>query len=225
MGDRVSSTGTVVAIDGPAGSGKSTLARRVAHELHLPYVNTGLMYRALAGRALVRRVDPDDGPGLRALLETMSFRLDRMGRPRELVIDDRKGDEEYSSSAIEETVSAVASHPEVRALMADLQRRLGASGAVMEGRDIGSVVFPSADVKIFLDATLGERAGRRLRERAGGPRVADELARRDASDSRVNPFVPAEDAVRLDTTGREADEVFREAMAIIRSRLPGGADR
>ena len=89
----------------------------------------------------------------------------------------------------------------------------------MEGRDIGSVVFPRADVKMYLDAAPEERAGRRVRERAGASSAAEELARRDARDSRVNPFVPAEDAIRLDTTGLAPEEVFDEAMRIIRSRL------
>jgi cytidylate kinase len=88
----------------------------------------------------------------------------------------------------------------------------------MEGRDIGSVVFPDADVKIFLDASADERADRRIRERAGGTGVAEELALRDARDSRVNPFVPADDAVLLDTTGRTADAVFEEAVRIVRAR-------
>jgi cytidylate kinase len=180
------------------------------------------MYRALSRRALDSGVDVESGPELRALLEKMKFDLDRSGRSPSLMVDGDKPGGEVTDSPVEAMVSAVARHPEVRTLMAERQRALGRSGAVMEGRDIGSVVFPDADVKIFLDAAPHERAGRRVRERAGAAGVADEMARRDARDSRVNPFVPAEDAFRLDTTGRDAEAVFREAMRIIRAELGEG---
>jgi CMP/dCMP kinase len=214
--------GPLVAIDGPAGSGKSTLARRVALEMGLPYVNTGLMYRVLARRALDSRLDLEDGPGLRALVERMRFELGPDRRLPALLVDGDPPGDEVIDPDVEAAVSVVARHPEVRILMAERQRVLGGSGAVMEGRDIGSVVFPAADVKIFLDAAPDERAGRRVRERAGASGVADDLALRDARDSRVNPFVPAPDAVRLDTTGRDPDAVFDEAMRIIRTRLGEG---
>src|SRR5436190_17180228 len=188
----------VIAIDGPAGSGKSTLARKIASALGLPYVNTGLMYRALARRALDMGVDPDDGAGLRELLARMSFRISPSEDPPSLRLQGQRVDE-FTDSEVERNVSAVARHPEVRSPMAELQRGLGASGAVMEGRDIGSVVFPGAAVKIYLDAAPEERAGRRVRERAGGPKVGEEVARRDARDARVNPFVPPQDASRIDT--------------------------
>ena len=105
--------------------------------------------------------------------------------------------------------------------MAERQRLLGAGGAVMEGRDIGTVVFPDATVKIFLDASADERAGRRVMERGGASGVAEGLAQRDSLDERVNPFVPAPDAVRLDTTGLGPDEVLREARRIVDERLRG----
>ena len=209
----------LVAIDGPAGSGKSTLARRLALDLNLPYVNTGLMYRALARRALDSGADPEDGAALRPILEAMSFQLDANAAPPSLVVDGRAPGPEVEEPEVEAIVSVVARHPEVRRLMAERQRVLGREGAVMEGRDIGSVVFPHADVKIFLDASPDVRVGRRTLERAGAVGVAEELARRDARDSRVNPFVPAADAVLLDTTGRMADAVFEEALRIIRDRL------
>jgi cytidylate kinase len=209
----------LVAIDGPAGSGKSTLARRLALEMNLPYVNTGLMYRALARRALDSGADREDGAALRAILEAMSFQLDRNAAPSSLLVDGRAPGPEVEEPEVEAIVSVVARHPEVRRLMAERQRVLGREGAVMEGRDIGSVVFPDADVKIFLDASADERVDRRTLERAGAAGVAEELARRDARDSRVNPFVPAADAVLLDTTGRTADAVFVEATRIIRERV------
>ncbi len=216
----------VVAIDGPAGSGKSTLARRLAEELGLPYLNTGLMYRALTLEALRRGLDATDGVALARLAEKIAFDLSSRFDPPALVIDGEPPSDELVSPQVEVRVSTVAGHPEVRAVLRAEQRRLGDQGAVVEGRDIGSVVFPEAPVKIFLVASPGERAARRVTEReaAGtskGDEVADALAARDARDERVNPFVPAPDAVAIDTTGREPEVVLEEALAVARAGLAG----
>jgi cytidylate kinase len=211
----------VVAIDGPAGAGKSTLAKALAHELGLPYVNTGLMYRALARLALERGIDPDDGPALAAAARRMTFGLDQEDEP-ELLIGGEPSSPELSSPEVEAVVSAVARHPEVRNLMRDAQRRLGAAGAVMEGRDIGTVVFPEAAVKIFLSGAPGVRAGRRVRERGGGAEVARAVTDRDSLDSRTNPLVPAPDAHLVDTTALGPEEVLREALRLVRGWGQGG---
>jgi cytidylate kinase len=222
----------VVTIDGPAGSGKSTLARGLAASLELPYVNTGLMYRALTRLALDRGVDVDDGVGLARLMGEMRFDLSE-GSPAELRVNGRVPGAELATPDVEAAISAVSRHPEVRLLMRHGQRRLGQGGAVVEGRDIGSVVFPDADAKIFLQARPEERAARRTEERrtseGTSPRptppstevaeVASALARRDALDARVNPFVPAPDAMLLDTSGRSAEEVLAEARAWVAARL------
>jgi CMP/dCMP kinase len=208
-----------IAIDGPAGSGKSTLARGLAKALHLPYVNTGLMYRALTRRALDERVDLEDGDALAALARTLTVDLDLTVDPPELMIDGRRPGSELTAPEVEGAVSLVSSHPAVRAVLVEEQRRLGRSGGVMEGRDIGRVVLPDAPVKIYLDAVPVERAGRRTEERATGRSLAEELARRDALDSRTNPFVPASDAVRLDTSERTPDETLAEALRLVRERL------
>jgi cytidylate kinase len=220
-GDGRASEGLVVAIDGPAGSGKSTLARRLATALRLPYLNTGSMYRALARRALDEGIDPADGRALAILASTMRFDLDSSLMPPELRIDGRPPGQELVALDVEGTVSSVSRHPEVRRIMVAEQRRLGSPGAVVEGRDIGTVVFHDAPVKIFLDASERERVGRRSLER-GGADVAAGMARRDQLDARVNPFVPAPDAVHIDTTDREPDEVFREAVALVERRIPPG---
>jgi len=231
----------VVAIDGPAGSGKSTLAQRMAQALGLPYVNTGLMYRAVTLRALREGVDLEDGPALAEVARGIRFDLSSRFTPPALVIDGEPPSPELVGPEVEVNVSTVSRHPEVRAVLRDEQRRLGSQGAVMEGRDIGSVVFPDAAVKIFLVAAPTERAARRVRERhgptSGGspsvtpeasppvtPDVAEALATRDASDELVNPFVPAPDAVPVDTTGRDPDDVLRQALAIARDRLEASGE-
>jgi cytidylate kinase len=215
----VGSRGLVIAIDGPAGVGKSTLARRMAAELSLPYVNTGLMYRALTARALRDGLDLDDGATLRKAAAEIEFDLDLTTSPPELRIDGQTPAEDLVAPEVEANVSEVSSHPPVRELMRAEQRRLGEDGAVMEGRDIGSVVFPDADVKIRLAALPGERAGRRSRERHEALDVEERLTARDELDSRVNPDVAAPGAATIDTTDKDIDVVFAEAMAIVRERV------
>jgi cytidylate kinase len=211
----------VIAIDGPAGSGKSTLARRLAEVLALPYLNTGLMYRALTLRAPAAGVDADDGPGLAALAREMKFDLDLSLRPPELTIDGSAPDPDVTSPEVESRVSHVARHPEVREVLRAEQRRLAAGGAVVEGRDIGTIVAPAADVKLFLGADERERIARRTTERPDVvAEVGRELSRRDALDAGTNPLVPAADAVAIDTTGMDPDAVFELALSLIRSRSP-----
>jgi len=226
----------VVAIDGPAGSGKSTLAERLARALGLPYVNTGLMYRAATLRALRAGVDLEDGPALAQVARGIRFDLSSRPSHSVVLIDGEPPSPDLVIPEVEVNVSTLSRHPEVRTVLRDEQRRLGSGGAVMEGRDIGSVVFPDAAVKIFLVAAPDERVARRVRERreplqsdaapaassvgpTPTPDVAEALANRDALDERVNPFIPAPDAVLVDTTGKDPDEVLRAALAIARERL------
>lgn len=211
----------MVAIDGPAGAGKSTLARRLATVLGLAYVNTGAMYRALASEAIRRGIDPEDGPALAEAAQRLRFSLDR-STPRSLRIYGLPPGEALASAGVEEVVSAVARHPEVRKVLRAEQRRLGAGGAVVEGRDIGTRVFPDADVKVFLRADPDERASRRLAERGtSDPAMARALDRRDALDARTNPLEPAPDARLVDTTGRDPEEVLAEVLSLVR---PGSAE-
>jgi CMP/dCMP kinase len=209
----------VIAIDGAAGSGKSTLARGLAVALGLPYVNTGLMYRALAAAALEAGVSPDDAEALQEL--TLHLRYAIVGEaPPSLEVEGWPLDR-LTTVEVERTVSAVARHPEVRERMRRAQRALGEHGAVMEGRDIATVVFPDASVKIFLHAEARERGARRADERAADANeVLDALHERDRRDARTNPLEPAPDAVVLDTSNIDVDAALEAALAIVRRRVP-----
>lgn len=217
--------GTVVAIDGPAGAGKSTVARELAEDLGLAYVNTGIMYRTVAHEALRREIDPGNGSALAEIAEALTFSLDE-SEPPQLLVGGSLPPEAINEAEVEGIVSTVAAHPSVRATLRAAQRRLGSPGAVVEGRDIGTVVFPDADVKIFLQADPDERVGRRQAERGSAdPELARALERRDEMDSRVNPLVPAEDAVSLDTSGRELADVLAEVRGIVARALEQGSTR
>jgi cytidylate kinase len=218
-------TPRLIAIDGAAGSGKSTLARLLATTLGLPYVNTGAMYRALTLAALRQGIDVEDEGALVRLMDTLDFTLSSADPeepqpiPRELWIDGVPPSDELESPDVEGNVSAVARHPAVRAAMRAAQRALGEGGAVMEGRDIGTAVFPDAPVKLFLMAAPEERAGRRVEER-GSEQVAGALHERDRRDARVNLLVPAEDAVVIDTSDLDVDGTLRVALAAVAERAP-----
>jgi cytidylate kinase len=210
----------VVAIDGGAGSGKSTLARGLARRLGLPYVNTGEMYRALAAASRRAGVDPDDADGLLELARGLRFTLSG-AHPGELEVEGWTRAELHTAD-VESRVSTVAAHPAVRAHLRDAQRALAEQGAVMEGRDIASVVVPDAPVKIFVTADAATRARRRATER-GSDRpeaFAEALRARDARDARTNPLEPAKGAAVIDTTDLDIDSALGAAVAIVRRLAP-----
>jgi cytidylate kinase len=175
------------------------------------------MYRALALRSVERGVDPDDASGLAKLAQAMAFDLDTSVEPPSLLIDGSAPSEELASAEVESRVSLVARHPEVRDVLRARQRTLIEHGAVVEGRDIGSVVAPDAEVKLYLHADEGERIERRVGERDADAGQA--VVARDRADAATNPFVPPQDAVTIDTTDLDRDEVFEAAMAVIRAKL------
>lgn len=216
----------VVAIDGAAGSGKSTLARGLARALGLPYVNTGSMYRALAAAAIRSNVPSDDVTSLLGLIGSLTFTLGGTD-PIELDVEGYHHDE-LTSFEVEETVPAVASHAEVRKRLIAKQRDIGKDGAVMEGRDIGRVVFPDAQVKFYLIADPAVRRARRTDERpADGSSVAEALRARDERDAVTNPFEPADGATLVvDTASRGVKETLAFALKVVGERapwlLPGG---
>ena len=204
----------IVAIDGPAAAGKGTLARRLAAELGLAYLDTGLLYRAVGRLLLDAGADPRDP----AAAEATARRLD----PADLGRRDLRG------PAADAASSAVAAIPGVRAALLAFQRGFGAKGgAVLDGRDIGTVIFPDAPVKLFVTASPAERARRRWLElRAKGSdadlaTVEREMRERDERDSAraAAPLRPAADAVVLDTSEMDAEAAFQAALAVVRSRL------
>jgi cytidylate kinase len=206
----------VVAIDGPAGSGKSTVARAVAARLGVAYLDTGAMYRSVAFAGLERGVDPQDGEALAKLAAELDIDVGER-----VLVDGVDATAAIRGPAVTSVVSAVSAHPAVRAEMVRRQRRWADEhgGGVAEGRDIGTVVFPDADAKVFLTASEDERAHRRQRDDRAPDvgAVAAELARRDALDSTraTSPLRPADDAVVIDTTGRTVDDVVDQVVGLL----------
>jgi cytidylate kinase len=212
----------VIAIDGPAGSGKSTVSRAVAARLGLDYLDTGAMYRAVTFAALRRGIDPEDTEPIARLARHVEINVD----DRKVAVDGIDATIEIRGPEVTRAVSSVAANPEVRRELRRRQQEWAQArgGGVVEGRDIGSVVFPDAELKVFLTASEDERAGRRSREvlDLDYDTVAADIARRDYVDStrRANPLTIAEDALVIDTTGRTVDEV----VDLVLRRLPAEED-
>ncbi|MDF2752436.1 MAG: cytidylate kinase [Gaiellaceae bacterium] len=207
----------IVAIDGPAGAGKSTVARRLAERLGFRYLDTGAMYRAVTWLALQRALDLEDGPTLGVLAEGHPVDLDEGGSVR---IADADVTAEIRLAEIDRLVPVVARHPEVRIVMRRRQRELADLGnAVIEGRDIGTVVAPDADVKVYLNAEQKIRAQRRQAERPdiGGDALATDLRLRDESDAAR--MQPAEDADLIDTTKLDVEDVVDRIELLVRARV------
>lgn len=206
----------VVAIDGPAGAGKSTTARLLAERLGYALLDTGAIYRSLALLARERGVSWDDGPGVAALASTLDIRFQFEEGVNRVRLGERDVTTEIRSPDISDGASRVSALPPVRAALLDLQRRLGAAGGVVvEGRDVGTVVFPDAGAKFFLTAAAPERAHRRALELRAGGRVVDEeavlkdIVTRDERDilRAVAPLRRAEDAMQVDSDAMTPDQV------------------
>ena len=216
-----------VAIDGPAGAGKSTLARRLAAELGYIYVDTGAMYRAIGLYALRAGKDPKDNAAVDALLPEIELRLASIAGEQHIYLKDEDVSTAIRTEAAGMAASAVGASPAVRAFLLDLQRSMAKKQDVlMDGRDIGTVVLPDATVKIFLTASVEERAMRRFREleQRGTPesyeKVLEEMRQRDYNDSNraAAPLKQAEDAVLLDTTELDFQQSEEAILRIIRER-------
>jgi cytidylate kinase len=202
----------IIAIDGPAGSGKSTVARAVADALGWSFLDTGAMYRAVTCEALERGLDLSDEAALGALAQTLTLTT----LPR-VSVNGRDVEDEIRSERVNLGVSIVAANPLVRLSMVARQRELALAqpgGTVVEGRDITTVVFPNATLKIYLTASLEQRALRR------GEEGADSVARRDVADStrEASPLRQAHDAYVLDTTGRSVEDVVEEIIECLKNQ-------
>lgn len=218
----------IVAIDGPAGVGKSTAAKSLAARLGYLYLDTGALYRATAWAVIASGLDPADGVAVAALLPSLSIEMPLHHGTATVLVNGRDVTGELRTPGVSAAASVVSAIPAVRAWLLPIQRQIGAGGAVVaEGRDMGTKVFPSADVKFFLEADPNVRAQRRHRElvTAGHSGALEEtnadLASRDTRDrSRaISPLVPAEDARHIDTSNLSATEVVDQMMAVIAAKL------
>ena len=213
----------VIAIDGPSGAGKGTVSRTVSHVLGFKHVDTGAMYRAVGWKALREGVALDDEAAVAAVAE----RADLIVEGGFVSIDGHDVTHEIRTPEMDKTAASVARLPKVRAVLVARQRALGEQGGVvMEGRDIGTVVFPNAQLKIYLDASETERARRRANDsahtgsQAGEAAVAAAIQARDQSDKTraASPLTVAQDAVLIDTTGMPIDEVVQRVLDLARER-------
>ena len=214
----------VIAIDGPAGAGKSTIARRLAARLGFTYIDSGAMYRAVALWALREKLDPADRHRMEQLAAAAAIALEQ----ERVVLNGDDVTEAIRAPEVSKAASVVATIPGVRSALVEKQRAIGArNNVVMEGRDIGSVVFPQADVKIFLDAQSEERARRRAAEVNGDhAAVARQIRERDERDrARADsPLMQAPDAVYLDSTELSIEEVEEAILKLVRARITNGKE-
>lgn len=217
-----------VAIDGPAGAGKSTIARRVAKELGYIYVDTGALYRAIGLFAQENSADPKAAEQVIPLLETIQVSLEFTDGEQRVILCGRDVSPDIRTAEVSMAASAVSAIPAVRSFLFDLQRNLAkTNNVVMDGRDIGTVVLPGAQVKIFLTASPEERARRRFLEMQEKGMEADfesvlaDLKERDYNDSHraIAPLVPAEDSVLADTTGISLEQSVELLLSIVRAKL------
>jgi cytidylate kinase len=216
----------IIAIDGPSGAGKSTLGRMLARALNLLYIDTGSMYRAVALAVMESSINADDDLAVGSLAARVD--IDLAGDPDSLKItlEGRDVTDEIRTEDVTEMSSIVSTIPQVRRAMVKLQRELGRRGAVMNGRDIGTVVFPDADIKFFLTAVPQERAERRFNEEwaqdpsANFEETFADMAERDRRDETRadSPLKVADDAIMVDSSGLSIDEVFAKMMAVVEEK-------
>jgi cytidylate kinase len=223
-------SGLVVSLDGPGSSGKSSVGAAAALDLGFRFLDTGVLYRALTLLAVEREIDPEDGGALATLVDELTLAPDAEGRMRRVQVDGNDVTDRLHGPEVDRTVSAVSRQPGVRTALLGLQRRLAAQGRIIvAGRDIGSVVLPDADLKLYLDVSLEERARRRAAERGLSPddveaaSIHAELERRDLADSTraVAPLRVPDGALVIRSDGK----AFEETVAAVVDAVRGAAAR
>ncbi len=217
----------IIAIDGPAGAGKSTIARRVAERLGFTYIDSGAMYRAVALWAIREKLDPAGTRHMEELAKAAAIEFEPGSSSVRLNGEDVTA--AIRTLGVSNAASIVSAIPGVRRALVETQRKMGEEGnVVMEGRDIGSVVFPNAAVKVFLDAHPDERARRRVEQTGEGDRdaIAAQIGERDQRDRTrpESPLVQAPDAVYLDSTALSQDEVEEAILKLVRARMSNGKE-
>ena len=217
-----------IAIDGPAGAGKSTIAKIVAEQLAFTYIDTGAMYRAVTYKALKEGIQLSDEASLEKMLKQTEIRLQPSEEGQLVFLDDHNVSAEIRSNEVTSNVSQVAAHGKVREILVAMQKSLAVNGGVvMDGRDIGTHVLKDAELKVFMSASVEERAKRRFleNERRGIPstieKLVEEIALRDKLDSEreVSPLVQADDAIYLDTTHLSIDEAVDHILKLAKSKM------
>ncbi|MGP4071956.1 (d)CMP kinase [Piscibacillus sp. B03] len=216
-----------IAIDGPAAAGKSTVAKMIAKKLEYVYIDTGAMYRALTWMALNTNTDVHDEDSLGELAENVNITFENTNNGQEVYLNGKNITSDIRNHDVTNNVSYVAQYGKVREKLVDMQRELADHGnVVMDGRDIGTFVLPNAEIKVFLVASVEERAERRHKENlekgfeSDLEQLKEEIRRRDEIDSKreVAPLVKAEDAVEIDTTSKSIDEVAEAIMSLVNSK-------
>ena len=216
--------GFVVAIDGPAGSGKGTITKIIAEKRNLVSIDTGAMYRCVALDCLENNVEPTDISGIERILKNIDIKLENENGIQKVFLNGKDVSEEIRTPKVDDIVAKYAAIKQVRDKVTPIQRKMGESqNIIMEGRDIGTVVFPNADVKIFLDCSLEERANRRYKQdiengmKVTYEEVLESIKERNKleTEREIAPFVKAEDAIVVDTTHLSIEEVVNEILKII----------
>lgn len=217
----------IIAIDGPSGAGKSTLSRLLSSQLNYINIDTGAMYRTIALAARRAGIASDDGPGLERLCSEADIHFERHGQLETVWLNGENVSELIRTPEMSMLTSAISAQPEVREAMVDLQRQMGRTGGVvLEGRDIGSVVFPDAEVKFYLEASAEARGQRRYDElvlkglAVNLDQTIEEVKARDEADSEREhaPLVRAEDAIAIDSTRLTIEQVLEQMMAVVTER-------
>lgn len=227
-------SGLRIALDGPGSSGKSSVGAAAAAQLGYRFLDTGVLYRAITLLSVLRELDPDDQAALVAVIPELELVPDEVGRMRQVRIDTHDVTDQLHVPAVDRRVSAVSAQPEVRAALLQTQRDLAAPGwIILAGRDIGTVVLPDAELKLYLEVSIEERAQRRAAERGLDPAseeaktILADLSRRDHLDSSraVAPLRVADDAVIIRSDGRAFDDTVAEVVRIIREREEQGSSQ